>query len=305
MPLDVPEPIARLLRCPTCGGDLDLGGDFAVCAGCGSRFEGHGAHPTRNLDLRPNAPFQVTIPVTVGSGGPDLDDRSMAILDANPHPTVDFTGVVPPMHVGPKMMSWIPSAPSVDAVALDLGCGTVIHREVVERAGYLYVGADYSNELAPLLADAHCLPFADDSFDLVFTIAVFEHLRNPLRAMQEVARVLKPGGKLLGSVAFLEPFHDRSYFHHSALGVLDLFDGSGLESEWVKSMADWSVLHAQPKALFPGIPRKVADAVAGPLRALVALWWRMLRIKNPGYFTDERRLLHTTGAFAFAAHRPA
>lgn len=272
-----------------------------ACPGCGARYERRGGDPTSGLDLRPNDPFEVAVPFVVGAPGPALDARSISILDLNPHPRVDFTGIDPQPHLGPKMMSWMPAAPGEGAVALDLGCADTIHRPILEHAGYQYVGVDFDHERAPLLADAHCLPFADDSFDLVFTVAVFEHLRNPLRAMREVARVLKPGGELLGSVAFLEPFHARSYFHHSALGVLELFEGSGLTAEWVKSLPEWSVLHAQPKALYPRIPKRLGYAVTAPARALSALWWRLLRLKNPTYFTDARRLLHTSGAFAFAA----
>jgi ubiquinone/menaquinone biosynthesis C-methylase UbiE len=38
------------------------------------------------------------------------------------------------------------------------------------------------------------LPFADNSFDLVLSHALFEHLANPVRAIQELLRVLRPGG---------------------------------------------------------------------------------------------------------------
>ncbi|MYA50132.1 MAG: class I SAM-dependent methyltransferase [Chloroflexi bacterium] len=43
-------------------------------------------------------------------------------------------------------------------------------------------------------ADVHELPFADASFDAVFAHAVLQHVREPLRALAEMRRVLKPGG---------------------------------------------------------------------------------------------------------------
>jgi SAM-dependent methyltransferase len=45
-----------------------------------------------------------------------------------------------------------------------------------------------------LAMDAGRLGLRDDSFDLVYSRSVFEHLREPGRALGEIARVLKPGG---------------------------------------------------------------------------------------------------------------
>lgn len=44
------------------------------------------------------------------------------------------------------------------------------------------------------------LPFADQSFDAVYAIEVFEHLGRPYEAMAEIHRILKPGGQLVFSV---------------------------------------------------------------------------------------------------------
>ena len=45
--------------------------------------------------------------------------------------------------------------------------------------------------------DAHALPFADGRFDLVYCRYVLEHLWSPQRALEEMRRVLKPGGRAL------------------------------------------------------------------------------------------------------------
>lgn len=49
-------------------------------------------------------------------------------------------------------------------------------------------------------ADAHTLPFNDASVDAVWTHHAFEHIRDPLGALLEASRVLKPGGYLFFTV---------------------------------------------------------------------------------------------------------
>ncbi|MCY4447513.1 MAG: class I SAM-dependent methyltransferase [Chloroflexi bacterium] len=43
-------------------------------------------------------------------------------------------------------------------------------------------------------ADVHELPFPDASFDAVFAHAVLQHVKEPIRALGEIHRVLRPGG---------------------------------------------------------------------------------------------------------------
>lgn len=51
-----------------------------------------------------------------------------------------------------------------------------------------------------LAADAECLPLAGNSVDFVVHSHVWEHLPNPLRALEEWVRVVKPGGFIFAIV---------------------------------------------------------------------------------------------------------
>lgn len=89
---------------------------------------------------------------------------------------------------------------------VDLGCGTGDLIADVERTGASVVGIDLSAEMmahgqkrlgprAFVRSDAQCLPFADASFDAVVSGFALRNFTSIPTAMNEAARVLKPGGR--------------------------------------------------------------------------------------------------------------
>ena len=57
----------------------------------------------------------------------------------------------------------------------------------------------------PALGDAQSLPYSGDSFDAVVLITVLGEIPDQERALKEVARVLKPGGRLIVGEMFFDP----------------------------------------------------------------------------------------------------
>ena len=57
-----------------------------------------------------------------------------------------------------------------------------------------YTTTDLNSPLADVKADICNLPFSDNSFDVILCNHVLEHIPNDIKAMQELYRVLKPGG---------------------------------------------------------------------------------------------------------------
>jgi SAM-dependent methyltransferase len=119
------------------------------------------------------------------------------------------------------------SKKSNDTKCLDFGCGI---GEVVDEAcirGINMYGADtfegyysdWSSKLPPNLKERikkitdNRIDFDDDTFDYVVSNQVFEHIKDPLPSMSEIARVLKPGG------VFLVIFPNKSCWYEGHIGL--------------------------------------------------------------------------------------
>lgn len=98
---------------------------------------------------------------------------------------------------------------------LDLGCGSAPLRQLYRQADAI-VFADMERrdeDLRPFvgLDAARSLPFRDQSFDTVLISDVLEHLQDPVAAMHEIARVLRPGGLLVGNTPYLYWIHEEPF----------------------------------------------------------------------------------------------
>ena len=75
-----------------------------------------------------------------------------------------------------------------------------------------------------VIGDAQALGLASGTFDIVLCTEVLEHLPEPQQAIDEMFRVLKPGGTLLLTTRFLFPIHDapHDYFRFTKYGLRHL-----------------------------------------------------------------------------------
>ncbi len=63
-------------------------------------------------------------------------------------------------------------------------------------------------EKVDIIADAHDLPFMENSIDKIIIEASIEHMANPAQAIKEIYRVLKKGGALFIVAPFIVGYHD-------------------------------------------------------------------------------------------------
>jgi SAM-dependent methyltransferase len=106
-------------------------------------------------------------------------------------------------------------------LVLELGAGIDVcsHPNLCKTDAFVY-----SSDL-DYVVDAHAMPFEDNVFDFVFSLAVFEHLHTPWKAAQEIYRVLKPGGKMFVLTAFMQHMHGypHHYFNMTTMGAERIF----------------------------------------------------------------------------------
>jgi ubiquinone/menaquinone biosynthesis C-methylase UbiE len=90
---------------------------------------------------------------------------------------------------------------------LEIGCGTGCDLLQFAKHGAQATGIDITSEHLRLArervgqlaevreAEATALPFPDESFDYVYSHGVLHHIESPRRVVDEIFRVLKPGGR--------------------------------------------------------------------------------------------------------------
>jgi len=124
---------------------------------------------------------------------------------------------------------------------LEIGCGLGTDGTQFARAGADYVGVDLTDAAIELarrrfeieslpgefrVADAENLDFAGESFDLVYSHGVLHHTPDTARAVREIHRVLKPGGR-----AVVMLYHRGSYNYRVGIRILRRTGAGLLKSE--------------------------------------------------------------------------
>lgn len=130
---------------------------------------------------------------------------------------------------------------------LDTGAGRLAWRPLLRRHSTSYVGGDLVREHPELdvIFDAtRGLPFADGSFDTLFSCSVLEHTPEPWHALSEMWRVLAPGGTAIVSVPFLFYLHGEphDYYRFTRYGIAHLVRNTGFQV--VEMVSNGGFFHA-------------------------------------------------------------
>lgn len=168
------------------------------------------------------------------------------------------------MYSGTTYALWTVSAPAIarhcHGLVLDAGSGRGGWRAAIERTGSTY----HSIELAP--RGGHQPTWMGDvtgmtdvpaeQFDTIVCQQVLEHVRHPRRALREIYRTIKPGGKVVLSAPHLSRRHElpHDYYRYTQEGLTALFRDEGFEPlEVLPYGGILTFLHHQVSTLFLGI----------------------------------------------------
>ena len=116
---------------------------------------------------------------------------------------------------------------------LNAGCGSRnINNYLLANAATKITNYDIaSDDPDVIVGPLEAMPFEDGTFDSVLCNAVLEHVVDAEEAIRELARVVKPNGRIVVAVPFLQPFHacPTDFRRYTADGLTALGRRAGLD----------------------------------------------------------------------------
>lgn len=148
---------------------------------------------------------------------------------------------------------------------LIVGAGHDPYRNLFSGAKrYITLDIMKIEKIIDVIGDTLTLPFVESSFDCIFASEVMEHLSNPFLFVENITRVLKPGGTLVITIPFMFHYHADPYDYWRPTGkslqqLFSSFSEFKIVSQGTRLHVIWDLLTT---AFYPNFP------VLLPLRIL-------------------------------------
>ena len=101
-------------------------------------------------------------------------------------------------------------------IVLDVGSKFLPYKKYIPHTKYMTLDIDKDSN-PDICCDLHKVKWKSNYFDTVIATNVVEHLHTPQKALDEIYRILKPGGVCILSVPFIYPYHPgpKDYYRFS------------------------------------------------------------------------------------------
>lgn len=139
---------------------------------------------------------------------------------------------------------------------IDIGCGLKPYEgmfpQVTAHVGLEHEASPQGTTRADILGTAYAIPEPDASFDSAVCSAVLEHLEEPLAALKECLRVLRPGAAVVYTIPFIWHVHEapRDFYRYTRFGIQHLFRQAGFEGIDVRPLSGYWVTACQMHAYY-------------------------------------------------------
>ncbi len=219
----ISEQLRNLLVCPTCHGTLIYTEANVSCQECGEDY-----------------PIREGVPVLIAADSPfysraETNGAELLARRSSPVWLQRLMRTYPVrtyFELNPPLTMWIDHSlfrhlnectPQMKILNLGSGAG-LFDKYLGSHLNLINLDVLPTTKHLDTMADAHRLPFADESLDAIYSNAVLEHVQRPWLVAEEIYRVLRPGGKIFINVPFLNIIHDvHDYFRFTDKGLEILF----------------------------------------------------------------------------------
>lgn len=195
----------------------------------------------------------------------------------------------------------------IGALVLDAGAGHQPYRHHFahcryESADFEAVEKRYAQ--STFVCDLAHIPVEEERYDAIIFSQVMEHLPDPLSVLNELYRVLKPGGRLFYTGPFWYEEHEKPYdfYRYTSFALRHLFERSAFQIEDLRWLEGYLAtvtkqLRSMTKAL-PTSLRAYGGGLRGALILMLAISFRPLaKLLASSFAYADRQTRYTGGGY--------